>query len=141
MAMRLEGQPSIPANKIMDYYRPPLTITRGLSPEPAPYGYREDGTAKGSGYFGNNARGDDPHMVSGELSGSTQFTKEGKTVLFPLLQPTLSPEEYGQMMAGSDWPDADSIYAKGEAFARQRLASGKSQWAEPNEQYPIPRTR
>lgn len=124
----------MPFDSTIDYYQPGGDVYG-----PGKYGFREDGTLKGEGFFGMQDRSDSS-LQSSELSGSSDLQKDGKTVLYPLMQPTLNKDEYDVLLSGdlSQSPLRDSIYGKGEAHAAQRLQQGKSQWAEPGEVVPRP---
>ena len=104
----------------------------------APYGYREDGTFKGEGYYGKIPRVDKPWMFSTELSATGDLKDaNGKPVLYPLLAPGLSRQQIDSLM--SDGPVSDEIYNLAEAFAAQRLKEGKSPFARYGEKpFPLP---
>lgn len=141
--------PAVPKRRI-DYYQNPQTFVLDPSKRgPAPYGMREDGTPKGEGFFGKIPRTDDPKMVSTELSASTDFKVNGRTVLFPLIVPTLTKEQLDYLVSTTGPPNRDDpkavameqeIVQKAEAHARERIAKGKSPFAESNERHPLPVT-
>mgnify|MGYP001588735532 CR=1 FL=1 len=122
----------------IDYYQHPGLFQLGQDPKTMPYGPREDGTPKGEGYFGKLPRRDDPAAFSTELSASTDFKVNGRTVLFPLLVPTLTHEEIQLLLSGEH--PTDDIYRKAEAFARERIGAGKSPFAEKGERLPVPQS-
>lgn len=95
------------------------------------YGARVDGTPKGIGFFGEIARSDDPEMFSTELS----ITVDDR--LIPALVPTLSAEEIAHLVDGGSL--TQSIVEKAIAFAESRTKAGKSPFAEPGEQVPLPK--
>ena len=102
---------------------------------------QEDGTSKGSGFFGPI----DGRMT--ELSGSNArymtskpFTDK-RDILYPTMVPTLSDAELSDL-TNETLDDSKrftpQVWAKAEAHARQRLAEGKSPFAQAGEQYPGP---
>lgn len=103
---------------------------------PAEYGKRTDGTPKGLGYFGELRRTDDPSKISTELSMS--FGIDGKDVLFPLIVPTLSRQELDHVLAGNK--PTKSIMDKAFTHGLSRLKAGKSPFAGPKEQVPLPQS-
>lgn len=109
----------------------------GITTEPgaqslAPYGIRHSGLApKGMGYFGR---------VLGQGGISTELSAEGdingQNVEFPLLVPTLAPNDFKSVMAG-DVPD--SAYSAARAHALARILKGQSPFAGPQDmRMPIP---
>ncbi len=96
------------------------------------YGLREDGTPKGSGYFGE-LKGRDG--VSTELSFDFEHPEHGK-IFAPLLVPSLSREEIDHLLSGAR--PTDAIYDKAQEFAIQRLLQKKPMFAAPGEMYPLP---
>ena len=108
----------------------------------APYGMREDGTAKGNGWFGILPSKDPkypPGAVSTELSATGNIKgPDGKPVLYPLIVPTLTHEELQHLLSGKK--PTDDIYNKAEEFAAQRIKQGLSPFANPTEQMPLPKT-
>lgn len=97
------------------------------------YGKREDGTSKGSGYFGPLQRPDGG--VSTELSFDFDHPKHGK-VFAPLIVPGLSRVELNHLLA--DGKPTEAIYNKAQDFAVNRLQAGKSPFAMPGESYAPP---
>lgn len=91
-----------------------------------------DGTPKGLGYFGEIARTDEPDVFSTELS--TQVDD----LLFPLIVPTLTREELAHLVDGGS--PTKGIVEKAYRFAIQRTKDGKSPFAGPGEQHPLPTT-
>jgi len=101
-------------------------------PPAAPWGLRVDGTPKGSGFFGNLMR--PGGGFSGELSIGVTFD-DGKEVLIPSLVPSLTAAEVQTLLTLPEGqPVPKAIVDKAVAFARPRLAAGKSPFAEPGEQ-------
>lgn len=101
---------------------------------------REDGTVKGQGFFGplqhSSGRGATELSTGSGPPASFPFTHRDE-MLYPSMVPTLSREELATMMAGDEgWPE--SIYQKAHAHAKERLAQGKSPFAQVGEQYPAP---
>lgn len=131
--------PEAPGARRIDYYQDPQSFVLGQDPKTMPYGPREDGTPKGEGFFGKITRTDDPSKFSTELSASSDFKVNGRTVLFPLLVPTLTKEEIDLLM--SDKPIPNTIYQKAEDFAKARLSKGLSPFASPGEQTALPPTK
>ena len=103
------------------------------------YGLREDGTAKGPGYFGELSRLDKGKgRFSTELSGSGDVTDEhGNTVLYPLIHGESSREEIEQLLKGDV---RQSHYNSAEHHARSRMKAGKSPFADHGEQKPLPKS-
>ena len=102
---------------------------------------REDDTSKDSGFFGPI----DGRMT--ELSGSNArymtskpFTDK-RDILYPTMVPTLADDELANL-TNETLDDSKrftpQVWAKAEAHARQRLAEGKSPFAQAGEQYPGP---
>ena len=103
------------------------------------FGKRTDGTAKGQGYFGTVKRLDNSNNFSSELS--TDDPVEGKSMLHPLMVPTLSHSELSYLLddkAKRSKQLEGSIYDKAATHASTRLKSGLSVWAMPGEQFPLP---
>jgi hypothetical protein len=101
---------------------------------------REDGTMKGSGFFGpiqhSSGRGATELGIESGPPASFNYTPRGY-MNYPSMVPTLSREELATMMSGNEnWPE--SIYRKAATHARERLAQGKSPFAQTGEQYPAP---
>lgn len=93
---------------------------------------RANGTPKGSGFFGPLKRPDG--RVSTEISVGVNI--DGKEVEIPTLVPTLTEHEKKWLLT-NDLSDPhripDSIIAKAEAHARERLKQGKSPFADESE--------
>lgn len=106
--------------------------------QPTDYGKRVDGTPKGLGFFGEIKRADDPKMISTELSAT--FEIAGKTVLMPLLVPTLSRDEINALVSG-DKNATKEIYDKAFQHGIARIQAGKSPFADTGEQVPLPQTQ
>lgn len=119
-------------------------VQSGSPAAPAgPYGKREDGTAKGEGYFGTIPRTDGGNQISGELSVGVNIN--GKETLIPTMVPTLTKPELDFLLSADKNaifdrknPMAVGIMDKAVAYAKQRMSQGKSVWAEPGEKYPLP---
>jgi hypothetical protein len=92
------------------------------------YGKREDGTEKAAGYFGELpiTGGKDKGKIATEISVGVQIN--GKETLIPSLVPTLTKAEKDYLLAGN-FP-TDAIMEKASAHAKQRIAEGKSPFAE-----------
>lgn len=90
---------------------------------------RKDGTDKGDGYLGVLQRPDGG--VSSEISISTELKVDGKNIDFPTLVPTLSQSQLDWLMThGTNERVPRDIVLTAEAYARQRLAEGRSVWAD-----------
>jgi len=100
--------------------------------KPPDYGLREDGTPKGMGYFGPIKRPDG--KVSTELSIGVNI--DGKETLIPTLVPTLTADQRDYLINFEGRPqDLDpAIVDIAVAHARERIAAGKSPFAQPGEQ-------
>lgn len=108
-------------------------------PQPRAFGTRADGTAKGQGFFGALQR--PSGGVSSEISIGVNI--DGKEVEIPTLVPTLTESEK-QWLLTNDISDPQAIpqtiVDKATAFAKQRIAAGKSPFASDSEAPPQPRT-
>jgi hypothetical protein len=96
---------------------------------------RADGSDKGSGFLGLLKRPDG--RVSGEISIGVEIN--GKEVEIPTMVPTLSQKELDYLMThdiGKGAKIPQSIVNKATAFAKQRIAAGKSPFAGDNEVKP-----
>lgn len=97
-----------------------------------PSWYRSDGTKKGNGFLGVIQRPDG--KVSSEISIGVNIG--GKEVEIPTLVPTLSEQEKSWLIT-NDVSDPHkipmSIQQKAVDFAKQRIAAGKSPFAQPGE--------
>lgn len=96
------------------------------------YGARPDGTMKGSGYLGElKLKGGG---VATEYSVQSDAVKiNGKRVDFPTLVPTLTPQEVKLMQEDiipNDKEPPEAIMQKAIAYAKQRIAQGKSPFKE-----------
>lgn len=102
---------------------------------------REDNTSKGSGFFG---------PIKGtmtELSGSNARYMTSKPytdkqdMLYPLMVPTLTRDELANLTnetRENNQRFTPQVWSKAETYARERLAAGKSPFAQAGEQYPAP---
>jgi len=88
------------------------------------YGLRPDGTAKGRGWLGPIKTKDGRMMT--EKSIGVDF--DGKETLIPLIVPTLNLMEIEKLKR--DEEATPEMIKKATAFAKQRMAAGKSVWAE-----------
>lgn len=71
-----------------------------------------------------------------EFSASENI--DGVDVQFPLIVPTLTREELDWLLAGND--PTESIYQKAIAYAKMRMQSNLSPFAQQSElRYPIPK--
>jgi hypothetical protein len=96
------------------------------------YGYRADGSPKGKGYFGPLLRADGKTIT--ELSIGVEF--DGVETEIPLLVPTFTREEI--LIAQAGLKPTQAMIDKAIEFAKQRMANGRSVWAEENERYELP---
>jgi hypothetical protein len=108
-----------------------ISHARPIYTDPNTWGRRDlDQSEKGLGYFGplvTKSGG-----VMSELSESS--TMNGRLVEYPLVVPTLTPDELQHLLMMD--PDARvprSISEKARVFARTRLAAGLSPFAQPGE--------
>lgn len=96
------------------------------------FGNRSDGTPKGNGFLGVFQRPDG--RVSSEISVGVDLN--GKETEIPTLVPTLSNTERNWLI-NNDVSDPAriprAILDKAVTFARQRIASGQSLFAQPSE--------
>jgi hypothetical protein len=101
------------------------------SADPANWGTRADGSPKGQGFLGVLQRPDG--KVSSEISVGVNL--DGKETEIPTLVPTLSKEEVDYLMTHEPDPSTmpRSILDKAVAYAKDRLAAGKSPFAGPGE--------
>jgi len=102
----------------------------GVMPSGKQTDLRPDGTVKGPGYFGALTRRDG--KVSTELSIGVEF--DGKETQVPTLVPTLTAGEIGLLLSGGK--PTDEIVNKAVTHAKERLAAGKSPFAQEGEQEP-----
>lgn len=94
------------------------------------YGLRADGSTKGNGFLGALQRPDG--QFSTELSIGVEIN--GKETEIPTLVPTLTPAEVKTLLSvrdGDKIPQA--IVDKAVAYAKARIAKGKSPFAGPGE--------
>jgi hypothetical protein len=103
--------------------------------DPAQYGTRADGTQKGLGWFGE-IKTKDGKALSTELGAGVEV--DGKEIQFPLINPMLTKEEIDFLVNGGE-PN-DEIFKKSIDWAMQRIKAGKSPFAAPGEQMPMPRS-
>lgn len=99
--------------------------------DPTTFDLREDKTSKGEGYFGSLVR-----PSGGVMSEYTVGVPiNGKEMDIPTFVPTLTADEVGFLLnikEGQKIPQG--IISKAAQFAQQRLAQGKSVFAERGEQ-------
>lgn len=113
-------------------------MAQAPSPPPPPqapvggYGARNDGTAKGDGYFGP-LRGSNG-TISTEISIGVEFDGEDREI--PTMVPTLTRKELDFLLNGGR--PTDQIVDKAVEFARQRIEKGLSPFAAPGERHPLP---
>lgn len=100
------------------------------SAEPKDYGLRPDGTPKGPGFLGELKMNDGSGKVATEISIGVEI--DGKETLIPSIVPTLTKEELGSLLDGKK--PSQAIVKKAADYARERIAAGKSPFADqPNE--------
>ena len=97
------------------------------------YGPREDGSPKGAGFFGEIAKPGSP-VHSTELT--IDIDMGGKKHSLPLLVPTLSRTEIGYLLGGGK--PTPEIVDKAIKHYITRGQQGKSGYAQPHEQVPLP---
>lgn len=93
---------------------------------------RADGSSKGNGFLGLLKRPDG--KVSSEISVGVNIG--GKEVEIPTIVPTLTQQELDYLLTnpvGDGHPIPPSIIQKAVAHAKERIAAGKSPFAEPGE--------
>ena len=90
----------------------------GLLCDNAKYGYRLDGTPKGTGFFGLLNRPDGTGY-STELSIGVEM--DGKETLIPAIVPTLTPDELNTVLTAGVTPQ---IARKAADYARNRMSNG-----------------
>ena len=89
-------------------------------PSNGKYGARTDGTSKGDGWLGPLPTRDGQTMT--ELS--MEMEMDGKSVLLPLLVPTLTQEEVEYLASGAR--PTKGIVEKAVSHAKGRMGEGKS---------------
>jgi len=92
------------------------------------YGMRNDGTPKGTGYFGELPMTDGSGAIATEMSIGIEFG--GVETEIPTLVPTLSDEQKQWLLAGNDARKRKDIVNVATAHARARHKAGKSVWAD-----------
>ena len=107
----------------------------------APYGMRNletgqninQGTVKGKGYFGEV-----PMNQGGAMTEySSAYGQGGNLVSHPLIVPTLTKQEIDLLGMGLE--PTPEIYKKAQDYAQQRIGTGQSPFASPQElRYPVP---
>jgi hypothetical protein len=95
------------------------------SAEGSKYGDREDGTKKGSGFFGALKMTDGSNRVATEISIGVEIG--GKETEIPTLVPTLTKKQVDHLLSGGR--PTKEIVDKAVKHARKRIASGKSPFA------------
>lgn len=95
-------------------------------------GLRADGSAKGLGFYGQIPRPDG--ATSTELSIGVPIG--GREMEIPSLVPGLTREQIDSLM--SNGPMTDAIIRQAIISAQPRVAAGRSPFAGPNEQQPLP---
>lgn len=110
----------------------PGLVADQMPVDPANFGNRTDGTAKGMGYFGALKRPDGD--ISTELSVGVNI--DGKEMEIPLLVPGLTKAEIQHLL--EDGEPTDAIVGKAVFHAQKRLAAGLSPFAGPDEQASMP---
>jgi hypothetical protein len=111
-----------------------------FGPPGGKYGARPDGTAKGTGFFGELQV---PGGVATEYSmASNALQVNGKPIDFPTIVPTLTASEL-QMMLNDIIPNKkpipEPIVQKAIKHAKSRLDRGLSPFAGADEQFPLPK--
>jgi hypothetical protein len=90
------------------------------------WGTRQDGSAKGTGWLGQIPMAGDPKTLYPEQMSelSADVTIGGKNISFPLIVPTLTPQEIIYLRLGKE--PTQNIYRKAISFALEQLKQGKS---------------
>lgn len=108
-------------------------FAQAAAPAPSPYGLRQDGTAKSTGFFGPL-----PHAsgkISTEISADSEV--DGKPLLYPLLVPTM-PRAHIDFLLGGGKPTKEMNDIAIE-HAIGRVKAGKSPfWGEGDPLSPLP---
>lgn len=94
------------------------------------FGKREDGTEKGTGWFGILPMQDGSNAIATELSAS--FNYGNGNVLVPLLNPKLSEREVQHLLKGRE--PTKEIWDKARAFGFERIQQLRSPFIGPVEQ-------
>ena len=128
-----EQEVEVPTFEPLDASAPKIERVE-IKKEPAAegYGLRNDGTPKGKGYLGEIQLPDG--NVATEYSIGVNM--DGKEVEIPTLVPTLTEDEVALMrddIIPNHKPVPKAIAEKAIAHAEQRMAEGKSVWAEEDE--------
>jgi hypothetical protein len=137
LAFGMVGQerPADPAAQAAEAGRaqlPGQAAGRGLAPVAGlggKWGARADGTEKGDGYFGPLQMKDGSGSVATEISVGVNI--DGREVEVPTLVPTLTPAEKDHLLSGQ--APTQEIVRKAVDHARERIAAGKSPFAQPGE--------
>lgn len=95
------------------------------------YGKRNDGTEKGSGYFGELKMKDGSGDVATEISVGVEIDGEEREI--PSLVPGLTKSEKDYLLKGGDPRKNKSIMQKAVDHAKKRIADGKSPFASEKE--------
>jgi hypothetical protein len=114
---------------------------RPVKPSLATYGKRQDGTAKGKGYLGTLAVPGGKVATEYSISSDRVKNKQGQSVDFPSIVPTLSKQErkaMTQQIIPSKARIPEPIVKKAVAHANTRIAQNKSPFKQPSEPGRIP---
>lgn len=128
------GDPSMTAQQFTEYLRDRynkhekrVMVDTGMLNSQPNYGNRPDGTQKNTGFLGELKRPDGG--VSTEISVGVNIG--GKEMDIPTLVPTLTKPEIDSLLAGEK--PSDAIVQKAVDHAKQRIADGKSVFADNSE--------
>ena len=80
-------------------------------------------------------KGPDKGKVATEISIGVEW--DGKERLIPSIVPTLTKSELDYLLDGGK--PTDEIVHKAQEYAMKRMREGKSPFAQPGEQFPLPR--
>jgi hypothetical protein len=124
-----EQQKEQKINELRSRYK--IDEISGKQEQQSKWGNRPDGSPKGDGFLGVLKRPDG--NVSTEISIGVQIG--GKETEIPTLVPSLSQKEIDHMLSGGDLKGeiGQSIVRKAVEHAKQRIAQGKSPFAQKGE--------
>jgi len=123
---------------ISGQYLQPLTAMQGPTGASASkYGKRNDGTEKGSGFFGDLPLTDGSNRIATEISVGVNIN--GKEVEIPTLVPGLSDEQKAYLLDGGK--PTKEIVGIAVASAKKRMSKGKPPFAQDGESQQQPGTR
>lgn len=116
--------------------RGPITPPLPRDPAQDPSWFREDGSEKGQGFLGSLPTPSGKTMSELSIADSEHIKDpKGQYQDYPTLVPTLNPSELKSLLSYREgMPIQDGIKQKAEAFALDRLKTGKPLFARTGEQ-------